>query len=136
MNTAFKKYVKHIVLLSVLVFGLGTVLFRTVFEGFYFSFFPFLVGIFLGVSVIVQWILFYTIDNQPKKFYNRFLLMMGLKLLVYIGVLFLYLSLSKENQIFSFVSTFILCYFIYTIYSVRSFFLYLTIQEKNKKRRM
>ncbi len=133
MRYAIKKYILHIFILSVILAGTGYLLFNTLLSEFYFNLFPFLILAFMIISILVHTCLVSTIHEKPKKFNSRFLLILGLKLLVYLLILTSYLLLSDKNQPLPFVSTFIFCYFLYTTYNIRAIFIYLNNFENLKK---
>ncbi len=118
MDTRLKKYIPKIITFTVLLAIVGTVLFSTVIQQYYFKTFPFIFIIFITVSIIVHSIMLKADKKTPIKFNTAFMLGFIIKLFTYIIYSGIILYFDKTN-IKSFIITIMTLYICYTIFNIK-----------------
>jgi hypothetical protein len=117
MNAGLKKTIIGLVILSALLFGAGMMLFRTLLTSWYFGFFPFLVLIFFSVNAGF-FVSFYRAVNKPdNQFIRGFLLSKGIKLVIYLFLVLIYVITTPKSAV-PFAVTLSLLYIAYTAYDL------------------
>ena len=117
MNTGLLKTVLGLLILSILLFIAGTILFNTLIPSWNFWFFPFLVVIFFVVNSGF-FILFYrSLHKSDNQFIRGFMLSTGIKLFFYLVLVLVYVYTSPKSAV-SFSVTLSLLYIAYTAYDL------------------
>ncbi len=119
MDTRLKKFLFRIILLSLILTVVGTAIFMTIAKNLYFKAFPFLIILYLVVSVSVHSILLRSLDKSPLRFNSSFMLSFMLKLFIYAIFVGIVLFLDKTNK-YSFIIATLFMYIIYTVFDVKS----------------
>ncbi len=130
MAPALKKTLTGLVIMSVLVAAAGLVLFKTFYANWYFSFFPFLVILFLIVNSIVFVIFFRALNKSHNQFIRSFMLSTIIKLMTYLVLVLVYV-LSFPKSAVPFAITLSILYIIYTAYDL---FIMLSLLKRKKEK--
>src|ERR1035437_10027956 len=118
METACSKYVyKSIVFTTIILITAYGVFNNTGLKIFYLRIFPFMLLCFFLINILVHYILVKASSKRPEKFSVHFMAAFGLKLLVYILFVGIYLFFRKQNAV-PFLITFFILYLLYTILEV------------------
>ena len=126
MKSKFLEYLKHSLLFTVIVGILAYLIYCFLPDGFYTPAFPFLLLLFLSISLIVHYLLVKAIKKRQAKFVNQFMLTTFLKLVFHLVVLVIYSLVNREDAI-----NFIVAYFI--LYLSFSVFEMINILKFNKE---
>lgn len=114
-----KKFIVKGIFITLLLAVIGYFLFTGVFNPYYQVILPFvLLFIFLFTSVI-HTILLKTARKEPKKLVNRFLMLTGLKMMIYLVFMIIYLVISKQDSA-PFLLTFLIVYLVFSIFEILS----------------
>lgn len=123
-----KKYTTRLLSFTVIISLVAYALFGTVLEKFYLPVFPYLIGFFVSVSLLVHFTLLKASDFRIAKFSTFFMGSITAKLFLYIIFLVIYVLFDKENAVV-FLITFFVFYLLFTIFETIS--LLIDLKEKN-----
>lgn len=105
-------------ILTLLIFSVlaGVVLFLL--SGFipvkYFStLYPFILAFYFAESLIVHLVISKSVEKKPIRFVNRFMMITGVKLMVYLVIMVVYAVVNKEEAL-GFIIIFFALYLFYT----------------------
>jgi hypothetical protein len=129
MNKLFQRFLKRILILSIVIAAIGIGLYFIIPAGKFSPATPFLVLFFFIATSGLYYILLKSTSNKFSRFMNQFMIMTFAKLFLYIIVIVVYVLLNKADA-FPFVITFFILYLIYTIFEIISF---LNDQKKMEK---
>ena len=130
MAPGFKKTLFGLVLLSVLLLIGGLFLFRNYLSNYYFSFFPYLVFIFLFVNSVVFFIFYRSLTKSSNQFIRGFMLSTIIKLMTYLILVLIYV-LSFPKSAIPFAITLSVLYILYTAYDL---FIMLSLLKRKKEK--
>jgi hypothetical protein len=117
MRQLFLKFVKRTLFFSAFVAFAGVIVALLVPAVYITPSLPFLILFFIGITLFVYYNLLQTLEKNFAKFVNRFMAMTGLKLLLFLASIVVYLLIFPGDAIPFLISFFIL-YITYTIYEV------------------
>jgi len=129
METGLKKTIYGLVILSLAIFVIGMVLFKTVFSTWYFWFFPVLILFFLSVNAAFFVFFHRSLKKSPAHFIRGFMVTTGGKLIIYLILIVTYIVTSPKSAI-PFAVTLSLAYVAYTTYDL---FVMLTLLKRKKE---
>ena len=130
MAPGLKKTLIGLVLLSILLAIGGILLFRVYLSNYYFSFFPFLILIFLFVNSVVFFIFYRSLNKSNNQFIRGFMLSTIIKLMTYLILVLVYV-LSFPKSAIPFAITLSVLYIIYTAYDL---FIMLSLLKRKKEK--
>jgi hypothetical protein len=130
MAPTFRKIVLGLVLLSVLLAVGGIYLFRAFLANYYFSFYPYLVLIFLFVNSAVFVIFYRSLDKSNNQFIRGFMLSTLIKLMTYMILVLVYV-ISFPKSAIPFAITLSVLYIVYTAYDL---FIMLSLLKRKKEK--
>jgi hypothetical protein len=130
MAPGLKKTLIGLVLLSFLLAAGGIMLFRAYLSIYYFSFFPYLVLIFLLVNSAVFFIFYRSLNKTNNQFIRGFMLSTIIKLMTYLILVLVYV-LSFPKSAIPFAITLSLLYIVYTAYDL---FIMLSLLKRKKEK--
>jgi hypothetical protein len=117
MAPGLKKTLIGLVLLSILLGIGGFLLFQSYLSTYYFSFFPFLILIFLVVNSVVFFIFYRSLNKSNNQFIRGFMLSTLIKLMTYLILVLVYV-LSFPKSAIPFAITLSVLYILYTAYDL------------------
>jgi hypothetical protein len=117
MNKALKKTLLGLIILSVLLFLIGFLLFKTLFSGYYFGFFPFLILMFLIVNSGFFVFFHRSLHKSHNQFIRNFMASTGIKLVIYFLIILAYILTSPKTAI-PFAIALSVTYIAYTTYDL------------------
>ncbi len=130
MASGLKKTLAGLVLLSVILAAGGILLFRAYLSAYYFSFFPYLILIFLVVNSVVFFIFYRSLNKSSNQFIRGFMLSTIIKLMTYLVLVLVYV-LSFPKSAIPFAITLSVLYIIYTAYDL---FIMLSLLKRKKEK--
>jgi hypothetical protein len=130
MAPGLKKTLIGLFLLSVLLTTGGILLFRAYLSNYYFSFFPFLILIFLFVNSVVFFIFYRSLNKSNNQFIRSFMLSTIIKLMTYLILVLVYV-LSFPKSAIPFAITLSVLYIVYTAYDL---FIMLSLLKRKKEK--
>jgi hypothetical protein len=119
MQQLFKQFLKKTLIFSAFVAFAGVVVSLLVPAIYITPSLPFLILFFMGITIYVYYSLLQTVEKKFAKFINRFMAMTGLKLLLFLASIVVYLLIFPGDAVPFLISFFIL-YIVYTIYEITS----------------
>jgi F0F1-type ATP synthase assembly protein I len=122
MNSSLKKFTIGLIGIAVFILVIGYIVFYLIDDQYYFSFFPWLVLGFAGVTLVIHLFVSKGLKKNMNRFTSRFMGAMGIKILIYLAFLVIYLSIEKNIHLFSFIITFVFCYIAYTAYEIKTLY--------------
>jgi hypothetical protein len=129
MNSGLKKFILGLAILSSILFIIGMILFKTVFPAWYFPFFPILVVIFMMIHSGFFMFFHRALNQSDNQFIRNFIITTGIKLLLYLILVLIYVLTSPQTAI-SFSVTLSLLYIAYTAYDL---YFMLTMLKRKKE---
>jgi hypothetical protein len=130
MAPGFRKTLIGLVLLSLLLATGGFLLFRAYLSNYYFSFFPYLILIFLLVNSVVFFIFYRSLNKSSNQFIRSFMLSTIIKLMTYLILVLVYVLAFPKSAI-PFAITLSVLYIVYTAYDL---FIMLSLLKRKKEK--
>jgi hypothetical protein len=130
MAPGLRKTLIGLVLLSALLATGGIFLFRAYLSNYYFSFFPYLILIFLIVNSVVFFIFYRSLNKSSNQFIRGFMLSTIIKLMTYLILVLVYV-LSFPKSAIPFAITLSVLYIVYTAYDL---FIMLSLLKRKKEK--
>lgn len=118
MGKDFRFY-KHLLILTTVICALSTGLFMTVLKEYYLPVFPFLLLLFIAITVSFYIILARSLKSNPKSFSNLFMGLSAGKLLLLLIVIIVYL-IMRRNTVIPFLAGTFLLYLVFTFFEVKT----------------
>ncbi|MCD4724484.1 MAG: hypothetical protein K8R63_06535 [Bacteroidales bacterium] len=115
----FQGFIRKTAITTIVVIAAGMLLFTNIPAEYYSPAFPFIVGFFFFVTIIVFYYMLKAVDKRPARFVNVFMLTTMLKLMLYLAVMVVYVLLNREDAK-PFILTYLVLYIIYTVLEVGS----------------
>lgn len=119
-----KKFIVQGFFITLLLAVIGYFLFTVVFNPYYQVILPFILLFVFLFTTVIHAILLKTARKKPKKLVNRFLMLTGLKMIIYLLIMIIYLVISKQDSA-PFLLTFLIVYLVFTIFEISSILSYL-----------
>lgn len=114
-----KKFIVQGIFITLLFAVIGYFLFTGVFNPYYQVILPFVLLFIFLFTTVIHAILLKTARKKPKKLVNRFLMLTGLKMMIYLLIMIIYLIISKQDSV-PFLLTFFIVYLVFTIFEISS----------------
>ncbi len=114
-----KKFIVQGFFIILLLAVIGYFLFTGVFNPYYQVILPFVLLFIFLFTTVIHAILLKTARKEPKKLVNRFLMLTGLKMMIYLFIMIIYLIISKQDSA-PFLLTFLIVYLVFTIFEISS----------------
>jgi len=114
-----KKFIVLGIFITLLLAVIGYFLFTVVFNPYYQVILPFVLLFVFLFTTVIHAILLKTARKKPKKLINRFLMLTGLKMMIYLLIMIIYLVISKQDSA-PFLITFLIVYLVFTIFETLS----------------
>ena len=119
MTNPIKQFALRGLILLLVFVVLGLIAFTSFLSPYYIPVFPLLLAFFYLVSVISFSIIVNATRRNPRDFTNKFILFSGIKLIIYLVIIILYLFFARENAV-PFLIGFFILYTVFSIYDVVS----------------
>jgi len=117
MDNPLRKTIVGLVIISLVIFLVGMILFRTVLSGYYFGFFPVLILIFLLVNSGF-FIFYHKALNKPhNQFIRNFMACTGAKIMIYFILALTYILTSPKTAL-TFAISLLVAYIAFTAYDL------------------
>lgn len=114
-----KKFIVQGIFITLLLAVIGYFLFTGVLSPYYQVILPFVLLFIFLFTTVIHAILLKTARKKPKKLVNRFLMLTGLKMMIYLFIMIIYLIISKQDSA-PFLLTFFVVYLVFTIFEISS----------------
>jgi hypothetical protein len=124
----FKNFSLYLSLITIFLTATGWIIIRTWMPEKYFKGFLLLPLLFFCITLALHWYLVRSSRKEIIKFTPRFIGATGIKMLLYIILIVVYLLIDRAHAV-AFLLWFLICYFLYTVVEIISILRYL----KNNK---
>lgn len=129
MEKGLKKILYGLAALSVILFAVGLLLFKTVLIGKYFVFFPLLVLLMLVINTGFFIIFYRSLQKPANIFIRTFMAATGGKLVIYLVLILAYVLTSPKTALVFAITLFAM----YLTYSVYDLWIMLTLLKQKKE---
>ena len=119
MNESIRKFLFNLLVITLSITCLGFGLFYFLFEEYYFKLFPVIPVFMFSVSLIVHLYLVKASAGDLRKFTSKYLGAMGMKILIYLVFIIVFLAINTAKAI-PFLASFLAMYAALTIFEVLS----------------
>jgi len=117
MNQDFKLYLRNIIIFTVLLAVIQFVLSISIPTHLVSKTWPLIIFFFVGFSIIMHRFLLKSTDGRPQKFIFSFMILTTIKILLYLGIILMYVLLNKPDAV-AFIAAFFLNYFLFTAFEI------------------
>lgn len=117
MNKSLRKTIVGLLLLSVILFLAGFIIFRTLFPDYYFRFFPVLILLFFIINSIFFVYFHRSLKKSPNQFIRSFMASTGIKLVIFFLLILSYMLASPPTAM-PFAITMSISYIAFTAYDL------------------
>jgi hypothetical protein len=114
---AFKKFLFLEILFTAVLSLVAYILFTTLLSEYYLPVFWILLGLIATLTAIFHYSIVQVQENQPARFSTRFMMITGIKMMVYLIFITAYAFMNPENAA-KFLISFLVLYLLYTILEV------------------
>lgn len=119
MENSFSKFLKGLSTFTLIILGIGTVLFLSIFKKHFLIVFPFvLVFYYLSTLLLHRYMLKIT-RKDVSGFSFKFMMLSFLKMFIYIIFGVFYIIFDEENAV-NFLIVYLILYVVFAVYEVRS----------------
>ena len=129
MDKPLKKTIIGLTIISLVIFTVGMILFRTVLSGFYFSFFPVLIVIFFLVNSGFFIFFHKSLKKPHNQFIRSFMASTGAKIMIYFILALTYILTSPKTAL-PFAVSLMIAYVAFTAYDL---FVMLALIKRRKE---
>jgi len=117
MKSAYLKFLEHLLIYSAILGAVAIILYVFLPKHFITPVLPFLFFFFAAITLISNYILLRSLKSKLSRFINTFLIMTIVKLILYVGIMIIYVLLNRSDAV-PFMITFFILYLFYTIFEV------------------
>jgi hypothetical protein len=126
---AFKRFLLLEVLFTAFVSLGAYVIFSTIFSEYYLSVFWILLGLVAILTAVFHYSIVQIQEKQPVKFATRFMMVTGIKMMIYLVFITSYAFLNPDKAK-AFLISFLILYLLYTVFEVILIVRYLKRRSK------
>ncbi len=119
MENGFLKFVKGLTRYTLIIFGVGALLFLTVFRQYFLVILPVILLFYYASTLILHKYMLRISQNDISRFSFKFMLLSLIKMFIYIIFGVLYIIFDEENAVI-FLIVYLVLYVVYAVYEVRS----------------
>lgn len=119
MENNFSKFLKGLSTFTLIILGLGTILFLTIFKTQFLIVFPGVLLFYYSSTLFLHRYMLHITRNNVSRFSFKFMMLSFLKMFIYIIVGVLYIIFDEENAV-DFLIVYLILYVAYAVYEVRS----------------
>jgi len=116
MKSAYLKFLQHLLIYSAILGAIAIILYLILPE-LITPVLPFLFLFFVAITLVSYYILLRSLKSKLSRFINTFLISTIVKLILYIGIMIVYVILNRSDAV-RFMITFLILYLFYTIFEV------------------
>lgn len=119
MENNFSKFLKGLSTFTLIILGVGTVLFLTVFKKHFLIVFPFVLLFYYISTLLLHRYMLKITRKDVSRFSFKFMMLSFLKMFIYIIFGVFYIVFDEENAV-NFLFVYLILYVAYAVYEVRS----------------
>lgn len=119
MENNFSKFLKGLSTFTLIILGIGVVLFLTIFKKHFLIVFPFVLVFYYVSTLLLHRYMLKITRNDVSRFSFKFMMLSFLKMFIYIIFGVFYIIFDEENAV-NFLIVYLILYVVYAVYEVRS----------------
>lgn len=119
MQQSFNSFLKKIVIFTIIIAVLEYILSTQIPAHFVSNSWPVIILFFLAFTIIMHRYLLKSTEGRPQKFIFSFMMMTTIKILLYLGVILIYVLINRADAS-AFIGAFFLNYFLFTGFEISS----------------
>ncbi len=119
MENGFTKFIKGLTTYTLIILGVGLVLFLTVFKSYFLPVLPFVLLFYYVSTLILHKFMLQISQKDISRFSFKFMMLSLIKMFIYIIFGVLYIIFDEENAVM-FLIVYLILYVAYAVYEVRS----------------
>lgn len=128
MKKAYTLFLKNILIYTIIIAILEWLLSMQLEEKWVSNSWPFIILFFVSFTIIMHRYLLKATEDQPKKFVFAFMMFTTVKILLYLGVILVYVFINRADAV-AFIMAFFLNYFLFTAFELTAV---LKLFQKNR----
>lgn len=128
---AFKKFILWEMVLTISIGIIALFLFQTICKIYYLPVFWILLGVISLLTGVLHYTNIQVSEKNTSKFTSGFLTVTGIKMMIYLILITLYVLLKPQNATV-FLISFLILYFLYTAFEVVQIVLFLKTDKNHK----
>ncbi len=113
MKETFQKFIKNLVIFTLIIAAIQYLVSMQIDPKWISSSWPFVILFFLAFTILMHRYLLKSTEGNPKKFVFAFLMITTVKILLYLGVILVYVLLNRVDAV-AFIIIFFVNYFLFT----------------------
>jgi len=119
MQLAFNVFLKKIVIFTIIIVVLEYILSTQIPPNLVSNAWPVIILFFLAFTVLMHRYLLKSTEGRPQKFIFSFMMITTIKILLYLGVILIYILINRPDAV-AFIAAFFLNYFLFTGFEISS----------------
>lgn len=119
MENGFSRFIKGLTTYTLIILGVGLVLFLTVFKSYFLTILPFVLLFYYVSTLVLHKFMLQISQKDISKFSFKFMMLSLIKMFIYIIFGVLYIIFDEENAVI-FLVVYLILYVAYAVYEVRS----------------
>lgn len=119
MENNFSKFLKGLSTFTLIILGIGVVVFLTILKQHFLIIFPFVLAFYYTSTLLLHRYMLKITRNDVSKFSFKFMMLSFLKMFLYIIFGVCYIIFDEENAV-NFLIVYLILYVVYAVYEVRS----------------
>ena len=119
MQLAFNVFFKKIVIFTIIIVVLEYILSTQIPPNLVSNAWPVIILFFLAFTVLMHRYLLKSTEGRPQKFIFSFMMITTIKILLYLGVILIYILINRPDAV-AFIAAFFLNYFLFTGFEISS----------------
>lgn len=119
MENTFSKFLKGLSTFTLIILGIGALLFSTLFRSHFLIIFPFVLVFYYSSTLLLHRYMLRITRNDVSRFSFKFMMLSFFKMFIYIIFGVLYIVFDEENAV-NFLFVYLILYVAYAVYEVRS----------------
>ncbi|MDA3929421.1 MAG: hypothetical protein PF541_10720 [Prolixibacteraceae bacterium] len=119
MQNNFSKFLKGLSTFTLIILGVGILLFFSIFKQYFLIVFPFVLFFYYVSTLLLHRYMLKITRNDVSRFSFKFMMLSFLKMFIYIIFGVFYIIFDEENAV-NFLIVYLILYVAYAVYEVRS----------------
>lgn len=119
MDNNFAKFLKGLTTFTLIILGVGIILFLTLFKKHFLIIFPFVLIFYYSSTLLLHRYMLKITRNDVSRFSFKFMMLSFLKMFIYIIFGVLYIIFDEEHAV-NFLIVYLVLYVAYAVYEVKS----------------
>jgi hypothetical protein len=119
MQQAFNTFLKKITIYAVVLAALQYILSIQIPDAYVSNAWPVVILFFFAFTVLMHRFLLKSTEGRPQKFIFSFMMITTIKILLYLGIILVYVLVNKPDAV-AFIGVFFLNYFLFTGFEISS----------------